>query len=485
MSESSAAAAAQPKTTPSLFPSHILGDDKKTVALHQDLMTKEYNYARCVAFYPKTIDKSSVESSELLLVGYSNTIKLWDVNKKKIVYTFDCGSSQAQFVCWHPSGNYFAAALGDRSVLIYQPKDPKPKFTLRNYGLAVLTSLKFSEDGTELLLADCQGNIQIYNTETEPFTSYEPIKLKPPNAGLNVAHVQFDTDGGILFSNRESIFIFSLDENGETHYDLERKFESPVTLVECKGANKIYGSEDELIINGKTIKGIGAVAASFNDDGKLVAVIDYNDDAFDGVVKIIDVSTGKLLHVLGKVRRGDSISWVGNRIAYCHGQHVNVWSVQDTKATLETLVDEVYTNFGKYLPPDSISANVMGILGTDPSQLSKIGKYTTSAEANPQPSSLKALPPPPPSQVNSGISAELPPPPPAPQESLMSPPVKSRRLEESKMSEYNQITPEYKLKQDGQLKREREGGKTKRKRRSKTTKKLITKKKRSLRIKRK
>lgn len=476
-------------------------NDTETIQSAQVLRTDptQYNSPICVAFHPT--------NSNIIAVSYFNrTIKLWDIPQQKIIANFLCEHqrgqpSRARLIAWHPSGDYFVAGFDNRMVYIYQPRSQAPVHELFHDGFGPLTSLEFSADGSQLLVAGAYAHMRIYDTRNYR-TLLEPNLLEllfpppTPQRLCNLGCATFSHDGSaILFANGKDLYKLNSLSKTLTHIV---EHTSPVLCVKCKEDKTISGSKtDSILREGGGIEkrvDIGAVAISFNNEGTLLAVIDEKDDT----VKIINSNTGDIYHSFSGSSEW-SISWVGPRIAYCDQRLVQTLVVNNTKVLLDTILEEIDSKLiGKQLPSD-LGLEVLKFVGTPPRQSDKIGRDLTSKEANPS-SPPAPMPAPPPAPARESLLlGQMPPPPareflmpapmpPPPSESFMSPPVKSRKLGESgenyksvtdEPRDYNQITPD-------SNKRGR-GGKTKRKRRRKTTKKLIVKnlKKRSLKRKRK
>jgi WD40 repeat protein len=384
------------ETTSHLVPSDILGNDNTTIVPYRVLQTDptQYNKPICVALNPK--------SNNMLLAGYFNrTINIWQVNQQKIGYSFLCDPtkyykynafgyirkpSRAQYIAWHPSGDYFVAAFDDRSVKIYMPKYNTPQYELLHEDFGPLTSLRFNTDGNKLLVLGSYGKMRIYDTtDYSIIIEHDLIELlfPPPNhkrlANLGCA-VFVPDETSVLFGNGTQLYKFNYT-TGELMAIVEHIHDLSVMMVECKRGNTISGSKSDLIINGVKIQDIGAIAASFNNDATLVAVIDDKSNN----VKIIDIKTREVIHQFGKSENGWSISWVGHRIAYCNGLVIETWVIQDTIPIFETLLNEVDIKLGSQVFPTVLASEVGKYAGIPPRQTDKVDMYLTSNRANPAP----------------------------------------------------------------------------------------------------
>ncbi len=92
----------------------------------------------------------------------SNTIKLWDAETRKELYSFQGHTEGVNEVAFSPVTHLLASASNDKSVALWNIQRVSKQSALIGHTDAV-TRIKFSADGSQLVSASYDGNIKIWS----------------------------------------------------------------------------------------------------------------------------------------------------------------------------------------------------------------------------------------------------------------------------------------------------------------------------------
>ena len=136
----------------------------------------------------------SSDDTRLATSGLDKTIKVWDVQRGKLLTSLPGHTTEVYCIAFSPDGKTLASGGGDRMVKLWDMRslDAKPiaSFTANNF-FAVMT-VAFSPDGKTLAIAGFDDQIRLWNVATQR----EVMVLK--ELGIGSASVLFSPDGQFL-----------------------------------------------------------------------------------------------------------------------------------------------------------------------------------------------------------------------------------------------------------------------------------------------
>ena len=92
----------------------------------------------------------------------TTSIKLWDVETRKELYSFNGHLEAVNDVAFSPTENLLASASDDKSIIIWNLQRAAKQSSFTGHTDAV-TRVKFSLDGTQVISASFDGTIKLWN----------------------------------------------------------------------------------------------------------------------------------------------------------------------------------------------------------------------------------------------------------------------------------------------------------------------------------
>lgn len=242
----------------------------------------------------------------------SGEIQVWDVAKRKLVLSVPITYDTVFGVSWAPDGKTIAFGCADNSLRAIDAKTGKQTLFQGAHSDWVLDTV-FSVDGSHLVSVSRDRSMKLTEVGTQRFvdniTSITPGALKGGLMSVS-RHPKRDelliggTDGvpKIYKMHREKKRVIGDD------FNLVRAFESMPGRVcavrfsqdgnrlvagstaEEKGEIRIYAYSDGKLLAKLDGQRGGVYAVAFSPDGKKIA-----SAGFDGVVRLNDTATGKLV----------------------------------------------------------------------------------------------------------------------------------------------------------------------------------------------
>ncbi len=223
------------------------------------------------------------------------TIKLWNLESGKEVYTLEGHDHSVYSVSFSPDGKTLATGSEDKTIKLWNLEKFEEIHTLKGH-LESVKSVSFSPDGKTLATGSEDSTVKLWSLE-----KFEEICTLKGHLE-SVESVSFSPDGKILATGSEdsTIKLWSLEKFEEIH-TLKGHLESVYSVsFSPDGKTLATGSEDKTIKlwNLKTCKVIrtlkghygGVWSVSFSPDGKTLAT-----GSADKTIKRWNLRTGKVI----------------------------------------------------------------------------------------------------------------------------------------------------------------------------------------------
>ncbi len=89
-------------------------------------------------------------------------IRIWNMEPLKCIRILKCSMSDLTSICWHPSGKWLASASNDKIIRIWDMVGTNTPQIIQAYNHMYLWDIDWSPDGTRLVGAFCNSDIQIW-----------------------------------------------------------------------------------------------------------------------------------------------------------------------------------------------------------------------------------------------------------------------------------------------------------------------------------
>ena len=270
----------------------------------------------------------------LASAGYEGKIKLWDIEAKKLKYTLDCPGTSV--VTFSPDGRWLAS--GSIDIKLWDSEIGELKHTLK--GAGGIYSLTFSPDGKLLAVGSWGNTIKLWDSETQ-----ELRRSMEGHTG-SVKSIVFSPDGRVLASGSEDKTVKLWDsETGKLNQTLSGHTEKIDSVVfSPNGKLLVSGSRDKTVRFWDTqqrqlkhtLKGhtLDVTSVAFSPDGKVLV-----SGSKDKTVKLWDSEQGELEHTFFQVGATSvTFSTDGRLLAASDNDMVSVWDLEE-RELVNFLVD--------------------------------------------------------------------------------------------------------------------------------------------------
>ncbi|MEA5626152.1 serine/threonine-protein kinase [Nostoc sp. UHCC 0251] len=208
----------------------------------------------------------SPDSHTLASGSDDNTIKLWDLNTKKVLASLSGHSQAVKSVAFSPDGQILATASDDKTIKLWQVETLKEICTLLGHSHAV-KSVAFSPDGQILASGSWDKTIKLWdvNTGTEicTITGHQ----------LQVNSVAFSPQGQLLAS---------------------ASYDRTIRLWQIEGSQReIQNRPCYSLLSTLSGHAWAVLTVAFSPDGKILAT-----GSDDNTIKLWEVNTGQLISTL-------------------------------------------------------------------------------------------------------------------------------------------------------------------------------------------
>ena len=211
----------------------------------------------------------SPDGKSLASASFDKTVRLWELTTHKFVREYTGHSDFVYAVAFvGPKGEFLASASKDRSVKMVETATGKSKFTFSGMDLDVI-ALAVHPNGQSLVSSGMESGIYWWNPQTG-----ERVRVQGGHRGT-VYELCYNRDGSVLASASGDATVQVW--NGTTGLPLRAIAVGSLTY-----------------------------AVALSADGKFVAA-----GSFDGLVRLFDTATGKLLVTLMSLPpQGETADWV-------------------------------------------------------------------------------------------------------------------------------------------------------------------------------
>ncbi len=136
-----------------------------------------------------------IEWDKLLASGsFDTTIKLWDIDSRKEVYTFSGHNGPVYSVAFSPDGKFLASGSADNTIKLWDVVNKKEILTLSGHSGPVY-SVVFSPDGKLLASGSADGTVKLWKVDTDKKTGNMEKSLSHDGP---VKAVAFSSEGKLL-----------------------------------------------------------------------------------------------------------------------------------------------------------------------------------------------------------------------------------------------------------------------------------------------
>ncbi len=194
-------------------------------------------------------------SGSRVVIGGGNRVRIYDLASGNPLGPPIAYDQQVLSVAWHPDGRRILVGSREGIVRVLIPETGARAGEIKEEGQSIGNSIRFTPDGTTLVVGGSRGNIYLYDAGTF-LTAAAPLvgHLDP------VRSLDFSDDGGLLFSASQ--------DSTARIFDLRRRQSPGVTLAHGNWVTRIRNSSD----------------------GRLLATT-----SLDHFVRIWDLATGRLV----------------------------------------------------------------------------------------------------------------------------------------------------------------------------------------------
>jgi WD40 repeat protein len=230
-----------------------------------------------------------------LFTGKDNTVRIWNVNSGKVIYTFTEHSAHVKSVAFSPDGQTLVSASDDKTIKLWDVSTGQKKRTLSEHSASV-KSVAFSPDGQILASGSNDQTIKLWDVST----GLEKSTLKGHSFWVN--SVAFSPDGQTLASGSDDKTIKLWDVSTGKELRTLKGYSGNIgciafspdgqTLASGSGDNTIKLWDVRSDREKRTLKGHSSTvyAVAVSPDGQTVA-----SSSADYTIKLWDVRTGQEL----------------------------------------------------------------------------------------------------------------------------------------------------------------------------------------------
>ncbi len=289
------------------------------------------------AGHSSTVQSVAFSSDGRFIVSGSDdkSVKLWSVEQKKLLHTFEGHSSGVLSVAFSPDGKFIVSGSWDKSIKLWSVEQQKLLHTFEGHSSTVY-SVAFSIDGRFIVSGSEDKSIKLWSVKQK--------KLLHTFGGHSdeVRSVAFSHDGRFIVSGSDdnSIKLWSVEQQRHLHTFEERSNDVNSVAFSSDGMFIVSGSDDKSIklwsVEQKkllhTFEGhsndVNSVA--FSPDGMFI--VSGSDDKS---IKLWSVEQKKLLHTFeGHSNDVNSVAFSPDGMFIVSGSDdyiIKLWSVEQQR----------------------------------------------------------------------------------------------------------------------------------------------------------
>jgi WD40 repeat protein len=324
----------------------------------------------------------SPDGQWLTSAGEDRTVKVWDVQRLRVIRTLTGHSDQVNGLAFSPDGKLLVSCSQDGTIRIWNPADNWASSTLAGTGIPIF-SVVFSNDGSMVISGDLNGLIVARDVRTgteimrlNGHGVVNSLAVSPVDGALlasgtsaigayaeNAAHL-WDLSKGtelckltgytgsvrkVAFNPDGKVLLAGSHEDGYKAWDAHSGKELQKTKTDARNligftpegglltsaAGTVYLSKDWTGADEKELKGAVGSSVVANFGAKVLA----SSEAFGGEVRLWDIAAGHERPPSSEPRdivSGIAISPDGHLLASVSVLNVQLWNLLDSSVTVLT-----------------------------------------------------------------------------------------------------------------------------------------------------
>ena len=149
----------------------------------------------------------SADGKFIVSGSVDNSVKLWSVEERRLIYTYEGHSSHVTSVAFSPDGKFIVSGSGDKSVTLWSVEERRLVYTYQGHSSWV-RSVAFSPDGKFIVSGSGDKSVKLWSVEERRLVyTYQGYSG-------SVSSVAFSPDGKFIVSGSgdKSVKLWSVEE---------------------------------------------------------------------------------------------------------------------------------------------------------------------------------------------------------------------------------------------------------------------------------
>ncbi len=327
----------------------------------------------------ETINSVAFSSNGKYIISGSNdnSMKLWSVDDKKLIYSFDV-NSDVYSVAFSNDGKYIVSGSSDNSIKLWSLKDKKLIHTFEGHNYGV-NSVSFSSDGKYIVSGSDDKSVKLWSIYDRRLVySFEDHNEK-------VNSVAFSNDGQYIVSGSGNVYdiVSGVGDNSiklwsmrdkKLIYSFEDHSRAVLSVAFSNDGKYIVSGSDDKSIKLRSVEKMKLIY-SFDGLGNYIDSVVFSNDgqyivsgSSDNSVKLWSMRDKKLVYSFeGHKRDVRSVAFSSDGAYIVSGSRdnsVKLWSVKEKKLMYTFIGHSLavhsvaFSNDGKYIVSGSWDKSV-------------------------------------------------------------------------------------------------------------------------------